>query len=147
VPYILFVTTRNPRVVAAVLYTEDGKLYFATSKDLKKAFHDILLSSPFIDRDSKRILVFKVGGRTVKATAYEVKVTRAYELDLFAEEVRYLASDLLGDYVRVVMIKTKAEEKGEKGKASEDEGKVYEVVPDNIPPEILEEAEGERGER
>lgn len=139
VPYRLFVTKGRPKVVAAILFADDKQFYFAFDKDVKNVAKDILLASPFIDKARSRHLVFKHGQRKVRAMGYLVKTGSKYEFDIFTEEVRKLISMTLDRPIKVVKLKSEEEMPETSKKLSDEEKKIFELAPPDLPTELEKE--------
>lgn len=142
VPYRLFVTKGKPRVVAAILIGDDKRFYLAYSREVRGVIRELVLSSPFIDASKPRYLVFRCGKRRVKTKGYLVIAKSKYELDLLTEEVRYLIASTIDVPVRVRKLKSEEEVPKVSRTLSEEEKRIYELAPIDLP----EELEGELGE-
>jgi len=139
VPYRLFITRGKPRIVAAIVFADDKQFYLVYTKDIRNVANDIILASPFVDRAKKRYLVFKHNKRRIKATGYLVKATSKYEFDIFTEEVRYIIVATIGKSVKVRRLKSEEEIPEVSKKLSEEEKKIFELAPVDVPSEIEEE--------
>jgi len=141
VPYRVFVTRGKPKVVAAIVFADDRQFYLAYTRDVKNVVNDIILASPFIDRNRKKYLVFKYNNRRIKATGYLVKAASKYEFDIFTEEVRYVTAAALGKPIKVRKLKSEEELPEVSKKLSEEEKKIFELAPIDVPTEIEEKVE------
>ena len=140
VPYRLFISKGSPQVLAAIVFADDMKLYLACSRVVASVVKDLILPSKYLDRGSKRLLVFRVGGRLVRATGYLVVAPSKYSLDLLTEEVRYIIQGALGRPVRVRRMKSEGELPAAARRMSEAEKKIYELAPLDVPSELGEAA-------
>jgi len=139
VPYRLFITKGKPKIVAAIVFADDKQFYLVYAKEVRNVVNDIILASPFIDRSKKRYLALRHNKRRIKGTGYLVKATSKYEFDVFTEEIRYIIAAAIGRPVKVRRLKSEEEIPEVSKKLSEEEKKIFELAPIDVPSEIEEE--------
>jgi hypothetical protein len=139
VPYRVFVTKGKPSVVAAIVISDDKQFYLVYSKDIQGMVRDLLLPSPFLDKTRKKYLVFRVGKRKVKSTGYLIAARSKYELDLFTEEVRYLIASAIDKPIKVRKLKSEEEIPKITKSLTEEERRIYELAPVDVPTELEED--------
>lgn len=100
-PCILFIAKGEPRVLAAIVVADDNNFYLTYSKEVKGVISHLVLTSPFVEKDKTKFLVFKYGKRRIKAKGYLIVVESKYELDLLTEEIRYIISASIDVPVKV----------------------------------------------
>lgn len=140
-PLRLFISKGGRRrVLAAILVGDDGCFYLAYSREVAGVLRELVLPSPLLDPSRSRLLVFKCGGRCVRARGYAIKARSRHELDLLTEEVRYLIAAAIDVPVKV------REVEGVQSKPPVEAGeeRVYEAVVAATP---VDSGEGERGRR
>jgi len=138
VPYRLFITKGAPQVLAAIVFADDMKFYLAYSKVVAGVVKDLILPSKYLDRGSKKFLVFRIGRRLVKTTGYLVVASSKYSLDLLTEEIRYIIQEALGRPVKVRKLKSEEELPTVIKRMSEAEKRIYELAPLDVPSEFGE---------
>lgn len=134
--YRSVVAKGSGRVLAAVLYADDGNLYLAFPRPVAAVAGELILPSPFVDRSKKRLLRFSVGSRVVTATGYLVAAGGRYDLDLLCEEVRFVVEASLGVAAKV----RRHRHPGARppAQASPEEASLFELAPVDAPePEEL----------
>jgi len=139
VPYRLFITKGKPKILAAIVFADDKQFYFTFTKEVRNVANDIILASPFVDRTKVRYLVFTYNRRRIKTTGYLIKAASKYEFDVFTEEVRYIIAATIDKPVKVRKLKSEEELPKTAKKLGEDERKIFELAPVDIPSEVEEE--------
>lgn len=138
VPYRVFVSKGQKGVVAAIVFADDGSFYLAYSKDISGVVKDVILSSPYVNKSKKRYLVFRIGKRLVKTKGYLLAVGSRYSLDLLTEEVRYVIAAALDRPIKVRKLKSEEELPATMKSMTDEEKKIFELAPIDIPSEIME---------
>ncbi|MEM4500866.1 MAG: hypothetical protein QW512_01885 [Thermofilaceae archaeon] len=139
--YRSFVVKGRGEVVAAILYADDGNLYLAFSRSVAGVIRELVLPSPFVDQSRRRMLRFTVGSRKVTSTGYLVAAGSRYDLDLLTEEVRFIVEASLGVGVKVRKHRS-PEAPPPKGVLTEEERKLLELAPLDVPSDLLAEEGG-----
>lgn len=103
--WLFVVEARRPVVRGAVVF--DGSSYYLTfSRTVREVAEDIILASPYLEKDSngglvRRILTFTFSGKTYTATGYRIITDDLYRLELFVETIRYLLIVALREAIKV----------------------------------------------
>ncbi|MEM4787695.1 MAG: hypothetical protein QXV28_06945 [Ignisphaera sp.] len=134
--YRSFVVKGRNKVIAAILYADDGNLYLAFSRSVAGVIKELVLPSPFVDQGKKKLLRFSVGSRTVTSMGYYIVVGSRYDLDLLTEEIRFIAEATLGVGVKVRRHKS-PEASPLKKTLTEEEKKLLELAPLDVPTDLL----------
>lgn len=136
VAYRVFVLP-DRRAVAAIVVTNDG-YYLAMSNLVFKSVGEVLLSLKGIDRTDTKEVVFRVGRSTVSAVGYKLVAGDEYRLGVLTETIRYLISEALATRVGVVYAKGNKEVLP---KTTPEEERLLELVPEEVPQEVVEAIE------
>jgi len=146
VPYRVFVAKGKNLVVASIVFADDKQFYLVYSHDVRNVAKDLILASEFVDKSKTKYVVFNYGRKTIKATGYLIKAPSRYAFDIFTEEVRRIISATLGVPVKVRKLKSEEELPEVSKKLSEDEKKIFELAPIDIPSDIEEELKERQAE-
>ncbi|MEM1693954.1 MAG: hypothetical protein QXH21_08835 [Ignisphaera sp.] len=139
--YRSFVVKGRNRIVAAILYADDGNFYLSFSRSVAGVVKELVLPSPFVDQSKKRLLRFSIGSRKINSTSYLVIAGSKYDLDLLTEEVRFIIEASLG--VSIKVRKHKSPESLPLKVEAEEEKRLLELAPLDVSSDLLLPEEGE----
>lgn len=139
--YRSFVVKGRNRVVAAILFAEDGNLYLTFSRSVAGVVKELVLPSPFINQNKRMTLRFSVGSRQVASVGYLVTAGSKYNLDLLCEELRFIMEASLG--IRLKIRKHKSPDSPPRKELKEEERKLFELAPIDLPSDLLSVESGE----
>ncbi|MEM1693830.1 MAG: hypothetical protein QXL19_05840 [Ignisphaera sp.] len=135
--YRSFVIKGRNSVVGAIVYADDGYFYLTFSKSVAGVIKDLVLPSPFINQDKKKTLIFTIGSKKITSYGYLITTESSYDLDLLTEEVRFIIEACLG--VGVKVRKHKSPDSPQRRELSDEEKKLLELAPIDIPSDIVSE--------